>query len=382
MPISATMAAVVFHGPGDIRVERKPVPEPAADEVLVQVTSAGICGSDVGEVDHGPVLIPMHTPHPVVGTVGPIVLGHEWAGRIVAKGSDVDDLRMGQLVASGSGVSCGRCAYCRQGRTNLCLRYWTLGFQRDGGLAEYVAAPAAICRPVDEALIGDDAAGLTQPLSIATHAVRRGRPAAGSAAATIGAGGIGAFLIAALRALTGVADIFTVEPDAERRRIAKRMGASTTFAPGSHIDRRFETVYEVSGSRAGLAAALELVAAGGTLVLVGLQQPGIDTDLLRQASLRELDLVGTNAHVLAADFPDALTVLANRADWDEIAPTMYPLTDAPSVFSDYLTGVGRPIKALFDPRAVDPRPARYPIRAAGQTRSRPGQMARAGEAGI
>ncbi len=360
MSVPMAMQAVVFHDRGDVRVEERPVPEPRPGEVLVEITSAGVCGSDVGEVDHGPVLIPRQTPHPVVGLVGPLVMGHEWAGRIVDVGAGVDHLRPGQLVASGSGVSCGDCAWCRRGQTNLCANYWTLGFQRDGGLAEFCRAPAAVCVPVDEKRITEDAAGLAQPLSIATHSVRRGNPLPGSDVAIIGAGGIGSFMVAALRALTDVANILIVEPDAVRRDIATAMGATHAVMP-AELDRAagYSTVYEASGSKAGLATALDLVVKGGTIVLVGLQQPGIEGDLLRQVSFRELSLVGPNAHVLGADFPDALRVLASRDDWSPVAPHMHPLRNAPAVFDAYSQKQATAIKTLFDPRTDRVRDARY-----------------------
>lgn len=356
----SVMQAVVFHDRGDVRIEERPVPKPRSGEVLVQITSAGVCGSDVGEFDHGPVLIPRRVPHPVIGLVGPLVMGHEWAGRIVSVGEGVSDLHPDQLVASGSGVSCGDCAWCHRGQTNLCANYWTLGFQRDGGLAEFCRAPVEVCVPVDEGRVTEDAAGLAQPLSIATHSVRRGNPLPGSDVAIIGAGGIGSFMVAVLRALTDVSDLLVVEPDAGRRDIANAMGATHTVTP-SELDHAggYSTVYEASGSKAGLATALDLVIKGGTIVLVGLQQPGLEGDLLRQVAFRELSLVGPNAHVLRTDFPDALRVLASRDDWSPVAPHMHPLQDAPAVFDAYAKKRATTIKALFDPRTNRVRDARY-----------------------
>ena len=97
---------------------------------------------------------------------------------------------------SGAGISCSGCFWCLQGRTNLCAEYRTLGLQVDGGLAEYVASPASICRHVPAAC-DDDAAAMTQPLAVALHALSRVAQGSDEAVAVIGAGGIGSFIIAA-----------------------------------------------------------------------------------------------------------------------------------------------------------------------------------------
>ena len=135
------MRAAVFHGPHDVRVETVPDPgAPPRDEVVLEVLRAAICGTDAAEWDHGPVLC----------RTG-VVLGHEFVGRVLAVGAGVTGLRVGDRVVSGAGISCGRCSWCLRGRTNLCAEYRTLGLQVDGGLAEYVTCPAAICRLVPEA---------------------------------------------------------------------------------------------------------------------------------------------------------------------------------------------------------------------------------------
>src|SRR5205823_8303656 len=111
--------AAVFHGPRDVRVENVPDPAaPGADEVVLEVIRAAICGTDASEWDHGPVLC-----RPGV------VLGHEFVGRVVDIGDDVRSLRVVDRVVSGAGISCGRCRWCVLGRTNLCAEYRTLGLQ-------------------------------------------------------------------------------------------------------------------------------------------------------------------------------------------------------------------------------------------------------------
>src|SRR3954468_13351093 len=177
-PMSAeTMRAARFHGAGDIRVEAVPAPTaPGPGQVLLRVATAGICGSDATEFKAGPVLVrPLDVPHPVTGHLGPLTLGHEFAGTVVAVGEGVGHLREGMLVACGAGMSCGTCRMCRAGRTNLCETYATIGFHQDGALAEHVLAPADICFDAGAYGLTGDAAAMAQPMAIAVHAGRRGR---------------------------------------------------------------------------------------------------------------------------------------------------------------------------------------------------------------
>src|SRR4051794_6605312 len=175
--------AAVFYGPRDVRIEEVPEPsDPASGEVVLEVLRAAICGTDAAEWDHGPVLC-----RPGV------VLGHEFVGRVAAVGPDVDGVRAGDRVVSGAGISCGRCSWCRTGRTNLCAEYRTLGLQVDGGLAELVTSPASICRVVPDR-VDDDAAAMTQPLAVALHALSRVGLGSDESVAVIGAGGIGSVL--------------------------------------------------------------------------------------------------------------------------------------------------------------------------------------------
>src|SRR3954469_16130041 len=119
------MRAAVFHGPGDVRVEERDAPPPPGPGVLVgDVLRASLCGTDAAEYDHGPVLV-------ALDTAGPLVLGHEFVGRVAAVGEGVAGFAPGDRVVSGAGVACGICDRCREGRTNLCDAYYTVGLHVD-----------------------------------------------------------------------------------------------------------------------------------------------------------------------------------------------------------------------------------------------------------
>lgn len=352
------MRALRYHGIRDLRLEEVPAPIAGPGELLIRVSVVGVCGTDAAEYVHGPHLSwPHERPHPASGHRGPVIPGHELVGVVEEVGPGVEGFRPGELVASGAGTWCGECAACLAGRTNGCVRYWTVGLQRDGGLAELVAVPAKTCLAVAPYGLTEDAAALAQPMAIAAHAVDRGAPRAGEDVLVVGAGGIGAFITWAASQAGG--RVVATDPDPERRALAARLGATATAAPGDAADLTADLVLEVSGTAPGLATALRSVRPGGRVVLVGLHEPPSTVDL-RAIALREVSLIGTVAHRCLADLPAALGLLAGRAEgWSDIAPVAIPLE---SVVEDGLLPMaeGRPtrIKTLVDPRTTATRPTR------------------------
>lgn len=360
--VPETMRAARLHGRGDLRVETVPVPRPAAGEVLLRTGAVGLCGTDASEYAHGPRMMPVTERNAVTGHHGPMTIGHEFSGWVVDVGAGVDPGLRGRLVASCGAMSCGSCWQCRRGMTNLCTTYAAVGLHRDGAAAGYVATPLANCLLADTHGLGPDGAALAQPMSIAVHASRRGRAVAGERALLLGAGGIGAFLTYALAA-AGVT-LVVVDPDAARRDLALRLGARAALPPedaaaaADVLGGPPHVVFEASGSSAGLATAQAALPSGGRLVLVGLQNHHKDLDL-RQLTLTELELIGTNAMRRDPDFGDALALVAGRTDgWADIAPTVLPLGELVTGALDPLAA-GRPpaVKLLVDPWAEHERPA-------------------------
>jgi (R,R)-butanediol dehydrogenase/meso-butanediol dehydrogenase/diacetyl reductase len=359
------MRAAVMHGRGDIRIEEVPRPVPGPGEVLLRISCVGICGTDAAEFSRGPTMFPLTRRHPVTGHVGPMIPGHELAGYVEDAGDAADELRPGTLVASGAGISCGTCAWCRRGRTNLCTSYSTVGLDRHGGLAEYAAVPASTCVDVGASGLGPDVAALAQPMSIAVHAMRRGRPEAGEVAVVVGVGGIGAFLVYALAA-AGLT-VIAADLDAERLAIATRLGAAHAVDgsdPGA-LGRTLAgeqlastVVYEVTGTPAGLRAALGILHRGVRLVMVGHQAapaefpyPSLTHD--------ELEVIGTNAHCRAVDLPEAIRLLSARAEgWRDIAPVALPLASLGDSLTELARGSSGRIKTLIDPWAGERRETR------------------------
>jgi threonine dehydrogenase-like Zn-dependent dehydrogenase len=308
--------AVVFHGREDVRLEEVAPPgAPGPGDVLIDVAVASICGTDASEFSHGPLLVPLHAVHPGSGRGGPTVLGHEFTGRVRAVGEGVDGVAAGDRVVSGAGVSCGVCAWCRAGRTNLCARYYTIGLHADGGLADAVVVPASTCIGVPDGC-SDHAAAMAQPLAVAFHAVTRAGVRAGDAVAVVGVGGIGAFIVAAARERG--AEVLAVDVSQERLAVARALGARVAIDARADAAAALraatggdgaDIVIEASGSVAGLATATAGVRRGGRLLLVGLHDRPRELDLL-DLTVREVELTTTLAHVCAHDLPDAVALLA------------------------------------------------------------------------
>ncbi len=356
------MKAAVYHGRGDIRLEDLPRPQPGDGELLVRVTGVGICGTDASEYAAGPQMFPIHRADPVTGHSGPMVPGHEFAGVVAGTGRGVGGFAEGDPVACGAGVSCGTCGACAAGRTNLCERYWTVGLQRDGALAEFTAVPAAACVNLTERALAADVAAMAQPMSIAVHATARGRLGAGEEAVVVGTGGIGAFVVSA--AVRCGAAVTGVDLDPDRLAVAAALGASATVTarPGIALVDLLAgssptVVFECTGVPAMVAEATDLVRPGGRVVVVGLQEAPVAVDL-RSLALREKELIGTLAHTFGGDFGRGIELLEAGGDvWRLLAPSVLPLEDlVAGGLAPMVAGGPTPIKTLFDPRIGAPRP--------------------------
>ena len=348
-----SMRAGVLHAAGDLRIEDRTVPDPGPGEVLVRVSVCGVCGSDATEYDRGPQLTEL-----------PVTLGHEFAGTVEQVGAGVD-LAVGARVVCGAGISCGTCKPCRAGRTNLCRSYRTAGLQRDGGLAQYAVVPAGILLDVSASPLASDTLGLAQPMAIAVHAVRRSGLSAGDDAVIVGVGGIGAFLTVAAAA-TG-ARVLVVDLNADRLELAVRLGAQETLVAGTatladrvaELGMDVDVFFEVSGSKAGWESVIDAAHPGATIVPVGIQK-GEPPAALAHWTLAELTIVGTVAHVMAADLPDAVRLLESRADWSDIAETVLPLDEVVSGgLVPLIAGAPLQTKTLIDPWIDAPRTARH-----------------------
>ncbi len=315
--IPRTMRASVLAAQGEVRVEERPVPVPADDEVLIKVASVGVCGSDVHYYREGRI------GDFVVDA--PLVLGHEASGRIAAVGAGVPDSRIGERVAIEPQRPCRVCAQCSAGRYNLCpfMEFYATP-PVDGAFQEYVTIQAPFAHPVPDS-VSDDVAALLEPLSVGIWASRKAQIVPGSRVLIAGAGPIGVIAAQAAKAF-GAAQIIVTDPVPERRAMAERYGATTTLDPmtESLADLGVDAFIDCSGATPAVKAGITAVRGGGWVVLVGMGADEIPLPI-PVIQNRELNVTGVfrytdtwpvAAHLAATKQVDLASLVTGRFDLD------------------------------------------------------------------
>jgi threonine dehydrogenase-like Zn-dependent dehydrogenase len=295
------MRAAVFVSPGVLDLMERPEPtELASDEVLVEVECCGLCGSDV----HAIAVPPGHPTAPDT------VMGHEFVGRIAARGSDVRTLDVGTRVVIDPDPKCGSCRNCQRGLPSACLNVRAVGVYRDGGLAPMCRVPAHAAFAIGEHVPAAIAA-LAEPLACVVHGVQRSAVQAGESALIFGGGSIGC-MFAALFHAAGAYPTVVVEPAPRRRQIAMACGADVAIAPAELDGVREEQlpfgadiVVDAVGSL--VSSALGVAATGGRVVLIGM-------DLTARAEISQNDITQRGLTVLGSyitnfTFPTAIRLL-------------------------------------------------------------------------
>src|SRR4051812_13601363 len=311
------MQAARWHARGDVRVEDVAKPEPGPGEVLLHVSWCGICGTDLEEFTQGPALIPVDAPNGLTGRRAPLTMGHEFAGLVAALGSGVDNVRVGERVAPEVCLFCGHCYFCRRHDYALCINWAAIGLMTDGGLAEFVRVPAAMCARLPDS-VSDEAAALVEPTEVAVRAVRHSEIKLGDTVAIVGGGTIG-LLVAQVARAAGASAVYLIEPRQPRRDLAMRLGASATFGPDAttwHDDLVArcngvgpDIVFECAGARETADLAVKTARKGGRIVLVGIQPERVPISTL-DIIVGEKRIFGTVQHHFDDDLPMAVQLLA------------------------------------------------------------------------
>jgi L-idonate 5-dehydrogenase len=286
-----TTRALVVHAVDDVRVEEVPLPAPAADEAVIRIAYGGICGSDLHYWKHGAAGQSILRE--------PLILGHEIVGVVEVPARDGSGPAAGVAVAvhpARYGASPSRFP---AHRPNISAGVSYLGSaarlpHTAGGFADRVVLPGRMLRALPERLPLRTAA-LIEPASVAWHAVNRAGDVEGKRVLVIGAGPIGALIVAVARA-QGAAEIIAVDLHELPLRIAREVGADRTLRAAdaeaiAAVDA--DVVLESSGNRFGLASALSGATRGGRVVMVGLLPDGDQPVPIATAITRELDLVGS-----------------------------------------------------------------------------------------
>ena len=312
------MRVSVLRGAGDLVVEDRPAPAPGSHDVVVQVASVGVCGSDVHYFEHGRI-----GSHVVEA---PLVLGHEASGVVIEVGASVTRLAVGQRVSVEPGVPDFSCLQCLAGRYNLCedMRFYATP-PIDGAFAELVTVHEQFAHPVPETL-SDDAAALLEPLSVGLWACRKGEVGAGTRVLVTGAGPVGLVAMQAALAL-GAASVTVTDVNPHRLALARELGATDTLdvsaSPVSSTGLSVDVLLECSGHPPATADAIRAVAPAGRVVLVGM---GGDEMSLPVSRIQERELTVTGTFRYAHTWPAAIALAASgRVQLDRLVTGHYGL---------------------------------------------------------
>ena len=331
------MRAAVWEQPRELRVEERADPEPGPEEIVVKVGACGMCGTDlhIAEGEFPP-------------TSYPIVPGHEFAGEVVALGSEVESPKVGTQVAVDPSLFCGHCDFCRVQRGNLCRNWGAIGDTVDGAFAQLVKAPA---RNAYELPAGTSArsGALVEPLACAVHGLRRLDPSPGDSVLITGAGTMGLLLLQLLHQ-GGAAGVTVVDRNERRLRIADQLGATAVeteiaAARSDHPDG-FDCVVDATGVPPVIQEGVEAVRRGGKLMVFGVapEQATIDVSPFRIYN-DEITVVGSMA-VLYTFVPAIELLRTGAVQTEPLLSLTFPLDGFEDALTAMREGEGIKIQVL------------------------------------
>ena len=334
-----TMRRVVAY-PGRIAVEAADVPVPGPDEALVRTLAAGVCGSDLHAA---------HGRHPFVPL--PYRPGHEVIGVIEAAGSAAGGFPLGSRVIVEPDLPCWTCKMCTSGRENLCenLRFFGCGYAQ-GGMADYFTLAANRLHRVPDAL-DDHTAALIEPLSTPVHAVRLAGDVAGRSVAVLGAGTIGLFTLAVLRA-HGAGTVVSTDPNPAKRERARALGADVTIDARSadvagQVRRALggsaDIVFDCVSVQSSMDQAIAIADKGGTVMVVGVpaQDVTVPLPIVQDHQIR----IQGSATYLPVDYGESMDLLSRGVvRTQDFVTATRPLDQVAEAFE--LASSGQHVKVL------------------------------------
>jgi L-iditol 2-dehydrogenase len=299
-----------------LSIEEREIPSPGPGEVLIQVKSVGVCGSDIHYFEHGRIADFV--------VESPLVLGHESSGVVAALGAGVEDIAVGTTVAMEPGVPCGHCHECRLGRYNLCPEVEFFATPPiDGAFCEYVVLPRDFVHPVP-GHVSFDAAALLEPLSVGVWACQKAEVSLGTRVLITGCGPIGAVCALVARA-RGANVVAVTDINGERRAQLERLGFPT-LDPTTNSLPESDVLLECSGAGAAIDQGIRALAPAATAVLIGMAPT--DTVEIPVGAIQGKEIWLTGTFRYANTYPSAVELVASgRVDLDAIVSASYSLDD-------------------------------------------------------
>ncbi len=330
--------------PGKFEIQECPMPQPKDNEILMKVEYVGMCGSDIHGFEFGP-FIPPKDSNQKIG------LGHEVAGEVVGIGAKVTKFKVGDKVLIEPGIPDDSCEYCRTGRYNICPGVDFMATQPNykGALTQYMTHPEEWTYHVPNNMTTMEAA-LVEPAAVGMHAAILGGASLGKSIVILGAGAIGLMTLQACVSL-GATDITVVDVMEKRLELAKKLGAARVIngkeqdtvavlrSPEMYADHGVELVFECAGAVFTAQQAVQIVARGGKIMMVGTQSKPVPVDFLKIN--REVSIQTSFRY--CNNFPQTIeAIAAGKFNVKDMVTHVYDYKDVQQAFMDAID----PVKKL------------------------------------
>ena len=326
------MKAAVFYTKEDLRVEEREIPKAYGDKVLIKIKACGICGTDMHIFDGDEGAAP--TP---AGTT----LGHEFSGEVVEIGEMVNGIKVGDKVCVDPNKLCNECSFCKDGVGHFCENMIGIGTTVDGGFAEYCLVPMSQVYKFEKDITFAEAA-MTEPVACCLHGIDMCNINVGDTVLVIGGGMIGLIMLQ-LAKLKGAATLILVEPIAEKRDHALKLGADIVIDPinentaevlAKNNITRINTVIECVGKTATIEQAISLAGKYSTVMMFGLTRPN-DEIKVKPFEIFKKEIVLKASFINPYTQSRALKLIENKkVDVSSMIYKQIPLAELPSVLAD------------------------------------------------
>lgn len=345
------MKAVVLNGPNDFCTKDIKKPVIAADEILLKMERAAICGTDI-RILEGKKTKDVRYPS---------VIGHEMCGIISEIGDEVIGYAVGEKVSVANVIPCGNCFSCLSGRENACMNRTAIGYQYDGGFAEYIRIPGSCIRSGNLVKLPDfvsfTAGALIEPLSCCIRGLENAGTGFNDTVLVVGAGPIGLMHVQ-LSNIAGARKVIVSEPNAFRREKALEVGASMVVDPTTEnlaeIVRRetdgvgVDVIVVAIGVPALVNDTLKLCRKGGTVCLfAGFASTGECTIEVNTIHYNEINVCGSTAYKRSDYLAAAEMVKSGKINLDKIATHVFKLDEFQEAYRVCKSGIG--LKIMIEP---------------------------------
>ncbi|MCL4417926.1 MAG: alcohol dehydrogenase catalytic domain-containing protein [Actinobacteria bacterium] len=314
-------------------------PKVGKGNILVKVKACSICGGDNYLYKWNKIMDNWDIPLP-------LIIGHEICGDVVSISKESKNyylnFKVGDRISVDSHIYCNQCSQCLNNKRHNCENLKILGIHADGGFAEYVNIPAQIAFKIPDEISYDEGA-LLEPFGVGVKAFYLSKASLTDRVAIFGGGPIGLF-ISKLSVLSGIKNTFVFEPNIYRRELARKLGIKECYNPLEDeemnlIKKRFDIIFEVSGTSEGLQLALSYSRKDGKVIIVGAQQDKVLIDVKNEIMTKELTLKGTFGRLIWETWYKMMELLKNKQiDLKEFITHRFDFNEYKEAFSISLSG--------------------------------------------